>query len=220
MKHLLLSMLALLLAALAAAADATPNLALVCYSGSTAAALPVANCPTPAWHTPGAGEPVETLAGTWIPFSAAGTVAIKLCNASLSPGNAPALCPATSVSYELPCHAAGAICPVAPPTPPASIGAAVLTWTASTSLVGGGPLPGPVTYNVYRGAAPSSWAVIGSTAALTYTDPATSSTPATYAYGVSATCSGCTESAITGPVTATIALGLPTVVAPKTLTVQ
>lgn len=210
----------ILLTLAAGVAHATANLALVCYAGATAAALPVTTCAGPAWHTPGAGEPVQTTSGAWVAFSAAGTVPIKLCSAALSPGNAPALCPAAAVVYQLPCHAAGAVCATAPPPPPATIGAAVLTWTASTTAVGGGPLPGPVTYKVYRGASVSSWAPIATTPALTYTDRATSSAPVTYAYGVSATCDSCTESAITGPVVATIALNLPTVAAPATITVK
>jgi hypothetical protein len=97
--------------------------------------------------------------------------------------------------------------PVTPPviSPPALPASAVLTWTAPTTDVNGNPLTVPLTYNVYRGAAATTLTLLTNVSAMTYTDPAGSSTPTTYFYAVTATCASCVESADSGVVSTTIA---------------
>jgi hypothetical protein len=91
-------------------------------------------------------------------------------------------------------------------SPPATKAQAVLTWVAPTLTVSGAPLPAGIalTYNVYRGASATTLAKLTNVSALTYTDPAGSTTPTTYFYAITATCATCTESADSGVVSATI----------------
>ena len=90
---------------------------------------------------------------------------------------------------------------------PAPKAQAVLTWIAPTTDVSGNPLPAGLglTYNVYRGSSATSLTKLTNVSALTYTDPAGSTTPTTYFYAITATCATCTESAESAIVSATLA---------------
>jgi len=97
---------------------------------------------------------------------------------------------------------------------------ALLTWSPVTTAAAGGPLPAAVTYNVYRGSSATTLAKLaGGIAGTTYTDTINNVTPVTYAYAVTATCAGCTESTDSPVVTVTVAAGSVTCSAPATTAV-
>jgi hypothetical protein len=107
--------------------------------------------------------------------------------------------------------------PVAPT--PILLQRALLTWSP-VSVPPGIAASVPITYNVYRGSSATTLAKLaGGISSTTYTDPISSATPVTYAYAVTATCAGCTESADSPVVTVTVAAGSVTCNAPGNVAV-
>lgn len=91
------------------------------------------------------------------------------------------------------------------PAAPTYLASATLTWAAPAVDNQGNPLTVPLSYNVYRGAAATNLTKLTNTTALTYVDPAGSSTPTLYYYAITATCTSCVESAQSNVVSDTIA---------------
>jgi hypothetical protein len=93
----------------------------------------------------------------------------------------------------------------------------VLTWAAPIDYTNGAVIAAPLTYNVYRGASATTLLKLTNVTGLTYTDVAGSATPTTYFYAVTAICAGCTESADSGIISATLAAASLTPAAPTSL---
>jgi hypothetical protein len=79
-------------------------------------------------------------------------------------------------------------------TPPPIKVQMTVTWTPVTAFTSGALITVPLTYNVYRGLTATALAQVGSTGALLFNDTAVVPST-TYYYAITATCSGCTESA-------------------------
>jgi fibronectin type 3 domain-containing protein len=69
-----------------------------------------------------------------------------------------------------------------------------VTWSAVTAFTNGAAVTIPLTYNIYRGPSTTALVQIGSSTTLGYTDTAVAA-GTTYFYAITATCTGCTESA-------------------------
>jgi hypothetical protein len=220
MKYVMLGII-LLIAGVAKAAGPP---ALVCYSGAAnggvAVPLPITSCPQAQWHTPSAGQGVQTQAGTWIAFSSTGTVSIDVCTQpGIGIGKLQSACPAANQVFQLPCTAIGQTCKTPPPvTPPQAFpSTAVLSWTAPTTNTDGSAITGALTYNLYRGTSATVLTKMTTVTGLTFTDHAGSASPVTYFYAVSAVEAG-QESKESNTVTVTLAAATLTPSAPTNVT--
>jgi len=212
--------------------------ALCLFAGPTLHAQTVASCPTAT-----AGSNWAT--GAWLPCTPGATYIAQPIPASAIindmrcplPAGTPGTCtfswqlstavlPTDQVWVQTTAAPAGtwvmastlnlpsAIIPVSNPN------TAILTWVAPTTTAAGAPLPAGIalTYNVYRGMSATTLTKLTNVSALTYTDPAGSTTPTTYFYAVTATCSTCTESAESAIVSKTIVAAALKTAAPSGLT--